>query len=63
MGEPETPHFYDFWISGRVPEPKKQYDLSLEAPGHLKEIKKNPTHLKTKHLIFRNIKKFGNPKR
>ena len=34
MGEPQTPHFYDFGISGRVPEPQNQLFLSLETPGH-----------------------------
>ena len=24
MGEPQTPHFYDFGIWGRVPEPQNQ---------------------------------------
>ena len=27
MGETETYHFYDFEISGRVPEPQNQYYL------------------------------------
>ena len=34
MGETQTPHFYDFWIFGRVPEPQNQYYLSLETPGY-----------------------------
>ena len=34
MGEPKTLHFYDFEISGRVPEPQNQYDLSLDTPGY-----------------------------
>ena len=44
MGETETSHFYDFGISGRVPEPQNQYYLSLETPSHSKESKKKPTH-------------------
>ena len=40
MGEPKTPHFFDFGMSGRVPKPNKQLFLSLETPGYLKEIKK-----------------------
>ena len=48
MGEPQTPHFYDFGILGRVPEPQNQLFLSLETPGHLKQIKKIPlNNLKT----------------
>ena len=42
MGEPETSHFYDFGISGRVPEPQNQYYSFCETPGYLKESKKNP---------------------
>ena len=30
MGETETPHFYDFWISRRVPGFQRQLPLSLE---------------------------------
>ena len=37
MGEPQTPHFYDFGIPGRVPEPQNQYYLSLETLGYLKK--------------------------
>ena len=32
---PETPHFYDFEIFGRVPEPRNQYHLSFETPRYL----------------------------
>ena len=37
MGEPSNPHFYDFWIFGRIPEPQNQYYLSLETPRYLKK--------------------------
>ena len=40
MGEPQTPHFYDFGIFGRVPGYQNQLCLSLEAPGHLKKPRK-----------------------
>ena len=42
MGETETAHFYDFWISGRVPGSQTNYFLSLEKPGYLKSSKKIP---------------------
>ena len=42
MGEPEIPHFYDLGIFGRVQTPQHQYYLSLETPGHLNKMKKNP---------------------
>ena len=42
MGESENPHFYDFWIFGRVPEFQNQQSLSLETPRLLNEIKKIP---------------------
>ena len=55
IGEPKTPHFYDFGILGRVPEPQSQLCLSLETPGHLKEIKKSLEHFKTYYVFF-NLK-------
>ena len=42
MGEPQTPHFDDFGIFGRVTKPQNQLSLSLETPGDLKRIKKIP---------------------
>ena len=42
MGETQTPHFYDFWIFEPVTKPQNQQFLSLETPGHLKQIKKTP---------------------
>ena len=33
---PQTLHFYDFGISGRVPKPPNPLFLSLETPGYLK---------------------------
>ena len=41
MGEAQTPHFHDFGIFEPVTKPQNQYYLSLETPGHLKQIKKN----------------------
>ena len=40
MGEPETPHFYDFGISGRVPGSQNQLFLFLETPGYLTKSRK-----------------------
>ena len=40
MGETKSPHFYDFGISGRVTGSQSQIFLSLETPGHLKQIQK-----------------------
>ena len=59
MREPQTPHFYDFGISGRVPEPQNQYYLSLETPGYLNEIKKEPWGIFQK-ILFWYIIFFGN---
>ena len=42
MGEPQTSHFYDFRVFGRVPEPQNQLFLSLETPAYLKQSRKNP---------------------
>ena len=39
MGEPKKPHFYDFGISVRVPEPQNHVFLSLETQGYLRESK------------------------
>ena len=36
MGETVTPHFYDFWIWGRVPAPQNRLFLSLKTPRYLK---------------------------
>ena len=33
---PQTPHLYDFGISGRDPEPRNQYYVFLERPGYIK---------------------------
>ena len=60
MGEPYTPHLYDFGIWGRVPEPKNQLLLFLEAPGYLEKIKKiNGTF--REYYLFKS-QNFGNPK-
>ena len=42
MGEPETPHLYDFWTLGRVPGSENQLFLSLETPRYQKASKKTP---------------------
>ena len=39
-GDPQTPHFYDFWIFEPVTKPQNQLYLSLETPGDLKKNKK-----------------------
>ena len=38
MGEPQTPHFYDFGIFESVAKPQNQLFVSLETPGHVKTI-------------------------
>ena len=57
MGEAQTPHFYDFGIFEPVTKPQNQLCLSLETPGHLNKIKKDP-HFQ-KH-IFLQISEFRN---
>ena len=52
MGEPKTPHFYNFGISERVPGSQNQYYLSLETPGHLNKSTKNQTFESTICMIF-----------
>ena len=61
MGEAQTPHYYDFGIFEPVTKPQNQHYLSLETPGYLKQIKKNPGTF-SKHIMFvnRGIKQFGN---
>ena len=55
MKEPKKPHFFDFGISGRVPEPRNQLFLSLETPGYLK-TKKNSNLFETYYSYnFQNI--------
>ena len=41
MGEPKTPHFYDFGIWGRAQTPQNQL-FSLETPGDLKINQEDP---------------------
>ena len=55
---PQTPHFHDFGIFERVPEPQNQYYLSLETPGHSKQSQKIPNHLKTYYIGKIEIWKF-----
>ena len=47
MGESPNPHFYDFGIFGRVPEPQHPLFLYLETPGYFKKSKNNwfPTNI------------------
>ena len=45
MGNPETPHFYAFGISGRVPEPQKQHDSSFETPKRPQRIEEKTESL------------------
>ena len=54
MGEPETPHFYDFGICGRVQTPQHQLFLSLQTPGHLNKTRTHPQLWK--YIILVNIK-------
>ena len=52
MGEPRNSDFYDFWISGRVPEPQNQLFLSLETPGYLKKTQENLWDLFKKYYFY-----------
>ena len=54
MGEPENPHFHDFGILGRVPEPQNQLYLTLETPRYLTKIKKHSWHI-LENIYFRNL--------
>ena len=51
MGEPQT-SFYDFGISGRVPEPQNQYYLSLETSEYFNKSKQNPKSF-PKHMFWK----------
>ena len=55
MGKPETPHFCDFGIFGRVPEPQNQYYLSLEAPGYAKTNREDPWRI-LENIMSINLK-------
>ena len=55
MGKAQTPHFHDFGILGSVQPPQNQLFLSLETPGHHKQIKKN-TGTVSQNNIFTNLK-------
>ena len=59
MGETKVLHYYDFRISGRVPEPQSQLFLSLETPGYLKQIKKISWAFKT--YYFYQSQNVGTP--
>ena len=59
MGEPETHHFYDFGISGRVPGSQNQLFLFVETPGHLKEGSIPGTYF-AKYYLYKS-QNLGNP--
>ena len=52
MGEPRTPHFYDFGILEPVTKPQNQLILSLETPDQLTK-RENPQTFKT--YMFANL--------
>ena len=54
MGEPKSPHFYDFWIFETVTKPPNQVFLFSETPGHLKQSRQIPKHF-LKNMSFINI--------
>ena len=45
-GRPNTAHFHDFEIYGRVHDSQNQLFLQLETPRYLNPFKKNPKSLK-----------------
>ena len=53
MGEPTTPHFYDFGTLGRVPGSQNQLFLSVET-GYLNKSKNS--QIISKFLIFIDLK-------
>ena len=55
MAEPKNPHFYDFGAFERALAFQDQLFLSLETPGHLKQIKEKPWNI-FKTIIFINLK-------
>ena len=48
-------NFHDFLGFGPVTKPQNQHYLSLETPGHLKQIKKN-LGTSWKNIIFGNLR-------
>ncbi len=60
MGEPNNPHFYDFWIFGHVPKPQNQLFLSLETPGYLNKTKKNHWNIFQTYYLYKS-QNFENP--
>ena len=54
MGEIETPHFYDFWLFGRVPEPQNHLFVSVVTPWHLKESKKTSQSFSEKCYLVKS---------
>ena len=60
MGETETPHFYDFWISGCVPELQNQH--SPKEPRKYQMIFEKYYFEKLQnvgHLNFEDVRKDG----
>ena len=51
MGETETPHFYDFKNSGRVPETQNHLFLYFETLGYSNKIKNIPWNSKQNMCI------------
>ncbi len=60
MGEARTPHFYDFWIIGRVQTPQNQLFFIF---GDSKTLNKNPqkTLERLTTYYFFKISEFGTP--
>ena len=51
--------FHDFWIFEPVTKPQSQHYLSLETPGHLKQIKKLPWNIcETDYFVNMGIDMF-----
>ena len=59
MGEPQTPHFYDFGISEPVTKPQSQLFLSLDTPEYLKKKQENPGTFFKYHVC--KSRDLGNP--
>ena len=57
MGETETPHLYDFGISGGVPEPHNQYFYLWRPQDTFKNQRKLKTLLNI--IILISFKKIG----
>ena len=58
MGETETLHFFDFRISGRVPERQNHYYLSLENPETSTNLGKSQAIFAEYYFIHFKISNF-----